>query len=78
MQHGIVAFFADTRGFGFIQPDDGGAQQFFHIHNVDDAWDEDSVPRGARVTFDTGPSRKDPSRTEAINIKVIVKEGNLT
>jgi len=76
MQQGVVSFFADTRGFGFIQPDDGSAQQFFHMNNVSDDYDFDDVPKGTRVSFDVGPSRKDPTKTEAINVKVIVKEGN--
>jgi len=71
---GTVSFFS-TKGFGFIAPDDGGESQFFHINSVDESWDYDTVPKGAQVEFDIGPSRKDPAKTQALNVKVIT-EGN--
>jgi CspA family cold shock protein len=43
MSTGTVKWFNATKGFGFIQPDDGGADVFVHISAVERAGMRDIV-----------------------------------
>ena len=51
MAHGTVKFFNTTKGFGFIQPDDGGADVFVHISAVERAGLR-TIAEGQKLSFD--------------------------
>lgn len=51
MTTGTVKWFNATKGFGFIQPDDGGADVFVHISAVERAG-MGSLNEGQKVSFE--------------------------
>lgn len=51
MNTGTVKFFNATKGFGFIAPDNGGADVFVHISAVERAGMR-SVVEGQKLSFD--------------------------
>lgn len=69
MASGTVKWFNSTKGFGFIQPDDGSTDVFVHISAVERAGMR-SLAEGQKVTFDvvsdrrTGKSSADNLRAE--------------
>lgn len=51
MTVGTVKFFNSTKGFGFIQPDDGAADVFVHISAVERAGLR-TIVEGQKLSFD--------------------------
>ncbi len=51
MSTGTVKFFNTTRGFGFIQPDDGEPDVFVHISAVERAG-MSTIAEGQKLSFD--------------------------
>lgn len=51
MPTGEVVFFNNDRGYGFIEPDDGGDDVFVHISAVFKA-KMDTLYRGRRVSYE--------------------------
>jgi CspA family cold shock protein len=52
MTTGTVKFYNGHRGFGFIQPDDGGKDVFVHATALERAGIAD-LQEGQKVSFDT-------------------------
>ena len=65
MSDGTVKWFNTTKGFGFIQPEDGGADVFVHISAVERAGLR-SLNEGQRVSFEL---QKERGKTAAVNLK---------
>ena len=57
MASGTVKWFNATKGFGFIQPDDGGADVFVHISAVERAG-MSGLNEGQKVSFELEQDRK--------------------
>ncbi len=66
MPAGTVKWFNPTKGFGFIQPDNGGKDVFVHISAVQRAGME-SLEEGQRIEFQVKPGRD--GRTAADDLK---------
>jgi CspA family cold shock protein len=65
---GTVKWFNPTKGFGFIQPDDGGQDVFVHISAVEQAGLR-GLNEGQTVGFDLEADRRS-GKTSATNLKV--------
>lgn len=57
MNTGTVKFYNDQKGFGFIQPDDGGKDVFVHVTALERAGMRGLV-QGQKVAFDTQEDRR--------------------
>jgi len=66
MSTGTVKWFNSTKGYGFIQPSEGGADVFVHISAVEQAG-LGSLSEGQKVSFDAVRGQK--GKIAAENLK---------
>lgn len=64
MENGTVKFFNDSKGFGFITPDNGGSDLFVHVSAVSNGTLNDND----KVTYEIGEGQKGPC---ALEVKVL-------
>lgn len=67
MQNGTVKWFNAQKGFGFIQPDQGGPDVFVHISAVERAGMND-LAEGQKVSFEIVADKRS-GRSSAGNLK---------
>jgi cold shock protein len=67
MSSGTVKWFNGQKGFGFIQPDDGGKDVFVHISAVERAG-MSNLNEGQKITFDVVADRK-TGKSSADNLR---------
>ena len=67
MQTGTVKFFNTTKGYGFIQPDDGGKDVFVHITAVERAG-LGQLSEGQKIQFETQQDTRGP---KAVNLQQV-------
>jgi CspA family cold shock protein len=65
MAIGTVKWFNNVKGFGFIQPQDGGKDVFVHISAVERAG-MSSLVEGQKLSFEVQSER---GRQAAVNLK---------
>ncbi|WP_134090936.1 cold-shock protein [Olivibacter sp. XZL3] len=63
MQEGVVKFFNETKGFGFITPTDGGREIFVHSSGL-----IDNIRENDDVSFEVQQGQKG---LNAVNVKLI-------
>jgi CspA family cold shock protein len=69
MSNGTVKWFNSTKGFGFIAPDNGGADVFVHISAVERAG-MSGLADGQKVSYE---EERDPrkGKTSAVDLKAL-------
>ncbi|WP_026853273.1 cold-shock protein [Geothrix fermentans] len=67
MAQGTVKWFNAEKGFGFITPDDGGADLFVH-HSAIESTGFRSLDENQRVSFNVGQGQKGPQATNVTKI----------
>ncbi|WP_414462079.1 cold-shock protein [Hyphomicrobium sp. B1] len=67
MQTGTVKWFNGQKGYGFIQPDDGGSDVFVHISAVERAG-MNGLNEGQKVSFDVVADRRS-GKSSADNLR---------
>jgi cold shock protein len=68
MSTGTVKWFNATKGFGFIQPDDGSNDVFVHISAVERSG-LGRLKEGDKLSFDL--ERGQQGKTSAVNLKAV-------
>ena len=63
MGNGTVKFFNNSKGFGFIAPEEGDKDVFVHANGL-----IDEINEGDKVSYDV---EEGPKGTSAINVKVV-------
>jgi CspA family cold shock protein len=67
MATGTVKWFNETKGYGFIQPDQGGKDVFVHISAVERSG-MTGLPEGMKVSYDVEADRRS-GKESATNLK---------
>ena len=66
MPTGTVKFFNETKGYGFISPDDGGTDSFVHITDVERAGLR-TLSNNQKVSYDVETDQRGKAR--AVNLQ---------
>jgi CspA family cold shock protein len=66
MANGTVKWFNPTKGFGFIQPEQGGADVFVHISALEKAGLR-TLDEGQKVSYELATEK---GKTSAANLKI--------
>ena len=66
MATGVVKWFNEAKGYGFIANDDGSGDLFVHFSNIEGSGFK-TLRDGEAVVFEPAQGRKGP---EAINVRV--------
>jgi CspA family cold shock protein len=69
MATGTVKWFNGQKGFGFIQPDDGGADVFVHISAVERAGLH-GLNEGQKISYELVPDKRS-GKSSADNLQAI-------
>lgn len=69
MANGIVKWFNPTKGYGFIQPEQGGNDVFVHISALERAG-LNNLQEGQRISYELATEK---GKTSAVNLKLLDK-----
>jgi len=75
MAIGIVKWFSNAKGYGFISPDEGGEDVFAHFSAIDmDGYK--SLKRGQRVEFEVNQGPKGLQASEIRPMDTVTEAGS--
>ena len=66
-QTGAVVTYFEAKGFGFLRPDDGGRDIFFHVSRLVEGLATDLRP-GAKVAYELGMDRTGKMAASSVRI----------
>ncbi|HET8627762.1 MAG TPA: cold shock domain-containing protein [Thermomicrobiales bacterium] len=72
MAQGTIKSMRDDRGYGFIAPDGGSADIFFHSNDVEQPT-FDELREGQRVEFVAGPDPRNAQRQRAEHVRLLAQ-----
>jgi CspA family cold shock protein len=67
MPTGKIKMFNEDKGFGFIKPDDGSDDVYFHVSALRDG---DEISQGKAVSFEMGVDKKS-GKTKAVSVDLV-------
>jgi cold shock protein len=67
MPSGKIKMFNEDKGFGFIKPDQGDSDVFFHVTALRE---DDEIIKGAVVTFEIGVDPKS-GKSKAVSVDLV-------
>jgi CspA family cold shock protein len=70
-QPGSVVTYFEAKGFGFLRPDDGGRDIFFHVSRLVEGLATDLKP-GTRVLYELGMDRTGKMAASSVRIAPVV------
>ena len=70
MSTGVVKWFNNSKGYGFIENSEGGADIFVHYSAIQSEGFK-SLKDGEKVTFDVEDDPKNTSKQRAVNVTVV-------
>jgi cold shock protein len=65
MASGTVKWFSDDKGYGFVTPDDGGADLFIHHSNINMGGFK-TLKEGQKVQYEAAQGKKGPEATNLV------------
>lgn len=64
IETGIVKWFDNDRGFGFIMPENGGKDLFAHYSEIQSNGSQSTLDENQRVSYVVGQGQKGPCATK--------------